>query len=534
VVVSSQEGGFVSASRGGPIGRTSSADAEASFTGDGLVDSVPVGLGTARLDGRIVAANRPLARILGYEGKDDPIGESLATFHPSPGLVAEVLRERLGDGDLEGFELDAIRIDGVPVRVRVSARPDPADRGVVHFAVEDLTERRPTRHASGQTQKMEAVERFAAGVAHDYNNLLTTIIGEAGQLVEDLPSSDERNESARVILRAAEQAAAITRKLVVFSRSEPARPEVVDLGGVVRSMEGALGPMLGPDVSIVPRLDPDVGPAWIDPSHLRLVIANLVGNASEAMLGGGRVVVETSRMTAPSDSDGLDFHPPVTPGDYVSLAVGDTGEGMSPETRRCIFDPFFTTKPRGEGAGLGLATVYGLVLRANGHLAVISAPGWGTLVRVLLPLHRVRSDPTGPSPHAAAPQPEGPGRQKRVLVVDDEGSVLRVMVKILRRAGYTTIDARDAFEAQDRIRELGAGLDLLVTDVMMPRRTGTELARWLQERLPSIPVLLVSGFADDGLIREWVDADPDIFLPKPFAPDELIARVERRIGATTA
>jgi CheY-like chemotaxis protein len=206
---------------------------------------------------------------------------------------------------------------------------------------------------------------------------------------------------------------------------------------------------------------------------------------------------------------------------------------MSPETRRCIFDPFFTTKPRGEGAGLGLATVYGLVLRANGHLAVISAPGWGTLVRVLLPVHQARADATGSSPQAAASKPESPDRQQRILVVDDEGSVLRVMVKILRRAGYATIDARDAFEAQDRIRELGTGLDLLVTDVMMPRRTGTELARWMRERLPSIPVLLVSGFADDSLIREWVDADPDVFLPKPFAPDELIARVERRIAAAT-
>lgn len=510
--------------------------AEAGVDMSALAALAPVGLGVATLDGRLLAANPTLASILGVDDPEQLVGLSIARFHPSPLLAADVLSERLADGRVEGLELEARGADGGELVLRIDAQlqREHDQTPVVCFAVSRVTGR-DERTEAGTSQKMEAVERFAAGVAHDYNNLLTTIIGETRQLLVDLLPSTDSHESAQSVMSSAKRAAEITRRLLVFSRAEHGRPEVVDLNDSVWAAEGALKASLSLEIALVLRLDSEVGEVWIDPSHLHVILANLVGNAAEAMPTGGRAVVETSLIKAPTDTAGLDFHPPVPPGEYVSVAVGDTGRGMNPRTRRRIFDPFFTTKEPGGGAGLGLATVYGLVLRASGHLAVISAPAWGTLVRVLLPLQlEPESAELHPPRPVGAAKPtdrkdEAP-RRKKILVVDDEGSVLRVISKILRRAGYVVHQASSAFEAQDEIRRLGCELDLVISDVMMPRMKGTELVAWLRRRCPEASVLLVSGYADCELVRAWVDADPASFLPKPFEPAELLDRVRERVG----
>ena len=494
-----------------------------------LFDQAPIGIGVAAVDGTLLAANVSLAAILGYERPSDIVGSSLNKFHAFPALAADILRERLEASGAQGVELDLVRSDGVDIAVSINARflrNGPGGADTVVFSAEDITLERELRETSTQGQKMEAVVRFAGGVAHDYNNLLTSIIGEAQQLVADLSPGTDDADGARQIVESARRAGDITQRLLAFSRSDVSSTEVVDVNESLATIREAFENRLGGDVSLVLRLEEAVGNIRIDRSHLGQVLNNLLENACDAMPAGGRVVIETARASAPTDTEGIDFNPPVPPGRYISIAVGDNGIGMNAETRRRIFDPFFTTKPIGGGAGLGMTTVYGHVLRANGHISVLSAPAHGTLVRILLP---IENNPTVAAREADPERDAEPQLSRRILVVDDEATVLRVMTKILRRAGYEVLQAPDAFAAQDIVRDSGGDLDLVVTDVMMPRMTGTELVQWLETHEPSLPVLMVSGYAENDLVQKWIDADPEVFLTKPFEPQELLTRVERRL-----
>jgi two-component system, cell cycle sensor histidine kinase and response regulator CckA len=494
-----------------------------------LAEAAPLGLGIASLDGTLLEANAALAECLGVASAEEIVGQSLRRFHAFPELAADVIGERIEEGSREGIELDIRRADGRDITVRLHARlfQLPAGTRAVVFSAEDVTDSQEAHELSTQGHKMEAVVRFAAGVAHDYNNLLTAIIGEARQLLADLPDGSESAEAATQILHAARRAGTITKRLLVFSKSEVARTKVLVLDEAITALQTEIEEELPSEVALVLRPEARAGAIRIDPSHVGQIVKALVSNARDAMPGGGRVVVETARYRAPEDTAGIDFHPEVPPGDYLSIAVGDNGIGMNQETRRRIFDPFFTTKPLGGGAGLGLTTVYGHVLRANGHLSVLSAPAHGTLVRILIPLcgdpvtSRSRDLATTVTPNEA---------RHTVLVVDDEAPVLRVMGKILRRMGYDVLQAPDAFAAQEVVRGTERPIDLLVTDVMMPRMKGTELAEWLVDRRPGTPVLLVSGYTDSSVVQEWVDADPDVFLPKPFEPEDFMRRVHARLA----
>jgi CheY-like chemotaxis protein len=301
----------------------------------------------------------------------------------------------------------------------------------------------------------------------------------------------------------------------------------VDLAEFLRSLGGALAGLLPDDVELLWRTEADTGHVRIVPRHLEHIVANLVTNARDAMPAGGRVVVETGRVVAPADTDGMDYHPPVAPGAYASFAVGDAGIGMNRETRRRIFDPFFTTKPIGDGAGLGLTTVYAMVQRARGHISVMSAPAYGTVARVLLPVC---------APEDQAPSQEPPARNvtahrvATVLVVDDDDAVRGVMARYLRKAGFEVLEASDGLVAQRLVRRYRGVIDLLVTDVMMPRMKGTELAAWMARERPDAGLMLVSGYMDSEKIQEWVDEDPGVFLAKPFEPDELLERVRQRLA----
>ena len=499
-----------------------------------MATHAPVGLAAVSMGGRLLQANEAMAEILGCDGVAQLMATPLGTFHQVPELAAEIVLEHLEQGAFRGLEMDFRHLSGAAITARVSARVSYIDgTPCILAAIEDVTSMKEAQRESSHSQKMEAVARFAAGVAHDYNNLLTAIIGEARQLLGELPDEAEWRDSVTEILRAARRAGTITRRLLVFSKSEVTRTETVDLNAAVQAREPTLRRLLAGDVDLELRLDPGAGPVRIDPRHIEQMLYNLVSNARDAMPGGGRVVVETGAARAPDDTEGLDFHPAVEPGDYTSLAVGDTGIGMNQETRRRIFDPFFTTKPIGGGAGLGLTTVYAQVRRAGGHISVLSAPAYGTLVRILLPVCAPQSDAEPDDAARRAPPGEGSRdqRTRTVLVVDDERPVRRVMKKVLARMGCTVLEAPDAFSAQEVVKSHQGPIDLLITDVMMPRMKGTELAQWLAEECPGVPVLLVSGYTDSPLIQEWVDRDPDVFLAKPFEPEELMEQVEKRWGA---
>ncbi|MFQ5537926.1 MAG: response regulator [Gemmatimonadota bacterium] len=492
-----------------------------------------VGMGIVDEHARLLFANQALADLLGCASVAELLDTSLASFHPFPELALDILRDRLREGIIRDAELELTRRDGVQILTRLHARLEwlPTHDGDVRipcafFSVEDITGAKDAAKESSHGQKMEAVARFAAGIAHDYNNLLTTIIGEARQLVDETNECDAHLRSAEAILQAAKKAAGITRRLLVFSRSEVSQTKVIDLNGAARAAEPVLHSLLASDIDLIWRLEPDVGSIRIDPNHFDQILAHLTTNARDAMPGGGRMVIETARISAPEDTEGLDFHPAVPAGRFLSLAVGDSGIGMNQETRSRIFDPFFTTKGNGGGAGLGLTTVYGLIRKAGGHISVLTAPAYGTLVRILFPECTEQATDTLRRP---SKQEMAPNRTRRILLVDDDESVRRVMAKVLRRAKYEVIEAGDGALAREILLK-GEAVDLLITDVMMPRLKGTDLAGWAAERDEHLRILLVSGYTDSPPLQLWVDDDPEVFLPKPFEPNELLARVRKRLG----
>jgi PAS domain S-box-containing protein len=368
----------------------------------------------------------------------------------------------------------------------------------------DTTQRRELEARLREAQKMESLGRLAGGVAHDFNNLLTAILGSAELLRHELPEGSRQRAELDEIASSGERAARLTSQLLAFARRQPLALRVVDLGALVRGMEGLLRRLLRDGIELVFEAGP--GPATVRAAseQLEQVVVNLVVNARDALEGAGRITIETARD-----------------GDTVQLAVSDTGAGMSEEVQRRAFEPFFTTKPPGQGTGLGLATCYGIVEQSGGTIAAESSPGRGTTVRIRLPYAE-------PEPEAA----EAPAREARrahsgtVLLVEDEPAVRRIATLALRRAGHRVLEATDAHEAL-RIAEAGAEeVDLLVTDVVMPGMGGRALAARLRERRPELPVLFVSGYTEDEALRREIEALRAAFLPKPFTPEKLRAKVE--------
>ncbi|HSW31168.1 MAG TPA: response regulator [Longimicrobiales bacterium] len=494
-----------------------------------VAEACPLGLFAVTGEGRPVFANAALARLLGYASPRELLEVPLASLHPHPALALDIFRERAEAGATEGMEGPLLRRDGTTVHARVSLRPLQVPGGGILLvgSVEDVSLPQQVQEETAHAQKMEAVARFAAGVAHDYNNLLTSILGEGRQLLSEVREGSAAHASTAAILQAARAAARLTQRLLVFARSEVVRNEPLDLAPAVRKLEDHLRRLLPDDVELRMHVDGDAGTVSIPRRHLENLLANLVTNARDAMPAGGSVAVEVSRMSAPADTEGMEFHPAPPPGEYASLAVGDRGVGMNRETRRRIFDPFFTTKAPGGAAGLGLSTVYALVSRARGHIAVMSAPAYGTVVRVLLP--RIPDQAVPSAPPRAAPKAE-PRRRPTLLVVDDDAAVRHVMVRYLSRSGFDVLEASDGLAAKEVARAYDGRIHLLVTDVMMPRMKGTELAEWIRRERPDAGILLVSGYLDSESVQEWVDQDPDVFLAKPFEPEELAVRVRQRLA----
>ncbi len=365
-----------------------------------------------------------------------------------------------------------------------------------------------------QAQKLEAVGRLAAGVAHDFNNLLTAILGDAELLAEHGAPDGPLREAALEIEAAAQRAALLTRQLLAFGRRQTARPLVLDLNEVVASLDHMLRRLIGEDVELRTLTAPGLGRVRADPGQLEQVIVNLAVNARDAMPGGGRLTLETRNADLPVDASRRGERRP-----GVLLSVSDTGCGMGPEVRGHLFEPFFTTKGPGRGTGLGLSTLYGIVKQSGGEVEVQSEPGQGSVFQVYLP--RVDEEVERP-PEQAGGRPAAGGTET-VLVVDDEPLVRALAVRVLRAAGYAVRDAADGDEAL-RLVASGAAIDLLVCDVVLPRRSGPVLAAELRAGQPELPVLFVSGYAGSALDPASLGGG-SAFLPKPFTPRDLVRMV---------
>ncbi|HVR69574.1 MAG TPA: PAS domain S-box protein [Vicinamibacteria bacterium] len=454
---------------------------------------------------------------------------------------AQLLGHRLGDHARAGFDFDsvwaALRRDGRARGEMAVLRPDGQAREIEfsvtadflpgsHLVVlRDVTEGRQLEAQFRQAQKMEPLGRLAGGVAHDFNNLLNVITGYGELIARGLAAGSPARQRTEHILRAAERAAALTRQLLAFSRRQVLQSRVLDLNAVVSDTARLLGRLIGADITLALRLDSRLGRLKADPSQIDQVLMNLAVNARDAMPRGGTITFET--RNADLDEEYAREHLGARPGPYVLLEVTDTGVGMDAETQRHIFEPFFTTKPKGKGTGLGLATVYGVVKQSGGYVWVESRPGRGTRFQVFLP--RV-DEPLDLEAPASAPEP-APRGGETVLLVEDEDLLRRMIREVLETSDYRVLEAANADEAVRLSRSHPGTIDVMVTDVIMPGRSGPELASALSGARPRMKVLYVSGYTDDAFIPAVSPAEGTDFLQKPFTPAALESRLRALLDA---
>jgi PAS domain S-box-containing protein len=392
---------------------------------------------------------------------------------------------------------------------------------------QELAERKRLEEQLIQSQKMEAIGRLAGGVAHDFNNLLTAIIGYSELLLGELNPYDPRRGDVEEINKAADQAAALTRQLLAFSRKQVLQPQVLDLNATVSNIEKMLRRLIGEDIDLVTILDPALGRVKADPGQIEQVLMNLAVNARDAMPQGGKLTIETTNVVL--DKDYTQQHVEVQVGPYVMLAVSDTGVGMDQETQSHLFEPFFTTKGMGKGTGLGLATVYGIVKQSDGHIWVYSELGQGTTFKVYLPRVEEAAEVVQ---RVQVPTESLQGREI-VLLVEDEDIVRDLARLVLLQRGYTVLEARDGEEAIQICEQHEGPVHLIVTDVVMPGgMSGRQLAERLATLRPGMKVLYMSGYTDNAIAHHGVLEPGMAFLQKPFAPEALARKVREALDAS--
>jgi signal transduction histidine kinase/ActR/RegA family two-component response regulator len=379
-----------------------------------------------------------------------------------------------------------------------------------------------------QAQKMDAVGRLAGGVAHDFNNLLTVILGRTDILLHPLKPEDPMRRGIELIQRTAGRAADLTRQLLAFSRKQVLEPVVLDLGAVTTDMKDMLGRLIGEDIALLTTPTPGLGRVKADRGQIEQVIMNLAVNARDAMPQGGRLILETANMDL--DDEYVRRHVGARPGPHVMLAVSDTGTGIPREIQAQIFEPFFTTKEQGKGTGLGLATVYGIVKQSGGYIELDSELGQGTTFRIYLPRLDAEVAPVDRSARPVVPA----GGTETILLVEDEEGVRELARDILRASGYTVLEARNGAEALLLCERHQGPLDMLLTDVVMPRMSGRDLAERLAPLRPDLSVLYMSGYTDDAVIRHGVLGAGTAFLQKPFTPAALVLRVRETLDLAAA
>ncbi len=395
----------------------------------------------------------------------------------------------------------------------------------VEREIRDAAERQARKKAEvalAQLQKLDAIGRLAGGVAHDFNNIMSVIIGYSELLIGRTKSSDRDAEQLQEIRKAGLRATALTRQLLAFSRKQLLVPHVLDLNEVVGNIEKLLGRLIGENVELVTVQAPGLGHIKADPGQLEQVIMNLAINARDAMPDGGRLTIETSNVDL--DEPYAQAHVGVHPGRYVRLAVSDTGCGMSAETRAHLFEPFFTTKESGKGTGLGLATAYGIIKQSSGNIWVYSELGRGTTFKIYIP----RVDEPVTEAQVAAPR-AGPAKgSETILLVEDEEAVRALARTVLSMNGYTVLEAKDGVEALEILRARGRSITLVLTDTVMPRMGGPELGGQLAGIFPGMKILYMSGYTQESVVGQ-----SKAYLEKPFTPAALARKVRDVLDAPT-
>jgi two-component system cell cycle sensor histidine kinase/response regulator CckA len=422
------------------------------------------------------------------------------------------------------WETERLRRNGMvfPALIDATAVKDAEGR-VIYYAVnvQDLTERRRAEEQVRQAQKMEAVGRLAGGVAHDFNNMMMIIMGFSDFLLTTLERGDPRWADADEIRKAAERAMHLTRQLLGFGRQQLVARHVLSLNEVVSGMERMLRPLLGEDIRLVTSLSVGLGGVEADYGQLEQVVMNLALNARDAMRGGGSLTIETLDVDLPEGYAYRHVGIDIPAGPYVMLIVSDTGHGMTPEVKARLFEPFFTTKPATQNTGLGLATVYGIVVQSSGYIWVDSEPDKGTAFKICFPRVEAEDDIAEPSAPSAGPS----GGSETILLVEDEETVRSVAARVLSNQGYTVLTSSNGQDALALLDQVEGQIDLVLTDVVMPDMGGLELATRLQHQWPGLKVVYMSGYAEGDKLEPGMRDYQRSFLQKPFSAESLTVKV---------
>jgi two-component system cell cycle sensor histidine kinase/response regulator CckA len=498
---------------------------------------------------QVIDTNPHLIFVKDWEGRYVLANKAVAEFHGT--TVESLIGKRDADFGLKGEEVEQFLRDDRKVMSAQQAAfiteepatcartgatrwfqtvkvpllsPDGSARQVLGVAT-DITDRKQLEDQFRQAHKMEAVGRLAGGVAHDFNNVLTIIRAQTEFLLADLPAEDARRADVLEIQSAADRAATFTRQLLALSRRQLLQPTVLELNGVVTGMEMMVRRLMGEDVVLLTKLDPDLPRVWADPGQLQQVLLNLAVNARDAMPQGGTLLIETSVVEL--DEHYPRQHPSAKPGLHVVLVVTDTGCGMDPATCSRVFEPFFTTKEPGKGTGLGLSTVYGIVKQSGGHIWVYSEVGRGTTFKLYFPPHygAVKASPPDRTPLPAL------GSGATILLVEDEPPVRSAVRRLLERHGYKVLEAANGQDALALVTSRGAEIDLVLSDMVMPGMGGTELAGRLRTLAPTLPVLLMTGYTEEAITRAADRPLDEQIIEKPFTLHTMLEKVSLALAA---
>jgi len=504
-----------------------------------LLESAPDAMVIAVGDGRIGLVNTQTETLFGYS-REELIGQPIEILVPpryraanrprGAGIFAPSDSRPMGTGQ----EIFALRKDGTefPADMSLSLADSP-EGGVLTVAIRDITNRRRTEQALQRTeqqlrqaQKMEAVGALAAGVAHDFNNILSIVLSYAGFLLDQLKPSDPMHSDAEEIRKAGERAVHLTRQLLAFSRQQAVEPRVVSLNDVTRGLEKMLRRVAGEAVELTFIPGHSLGRVRADPGHVEQVLMNLVVNARDAMPAGGQITIETTNVDV--DPGYASAHPGVSAGPHVVIGVSDTGTGIDASIRERIFEPFFTTKEEGKGTGLGLSVVYGIVKQSGGHVQVHSHPGKGTTFTVHLP--RTDEDVGASVPPPSLTTLRG---SETVLLVESDEQLRTVEATALRKSGYGVIETQNGGEAFLACERHEGDIGLLLTDVVMRRMNGVELASRLAPMQPKMKVLYMSGHVDSASLHDEA-LSSGAYLQKPITPDTLLRKVREVLDSPRA
>jgi PAS domain S-box-containing protein len=485
-----------------------------------LVNNAPYGVFRLNALERFEAVNPALFELLGHDSEQPLMQQLFSALFKQQVQYSAVMQEVRETGRVED-QVIWLRKDGTAMKVRLECRrvtEEPHGSPFFEGTVEDLSEQSSLEEQLRQSQKMEAVGRLAGGIAHDFNNLLTIISGYTSMLIDTFSTNDPRRGDAERVKSASERAAALTRQLLAFSRKQVLTPATLDLNRVVSDLSKILPRLIGEDVDLAFVPGGPLASVYADRGQVEQVVMNLVVNSRDAMPKGGKITLETANRKL--DGKYARHRRGVIPGEYVMLAVTDTGCGMDEATKTRLFEPFFTTKEEGKGTGLGLATVYGIVKQSGGHISVYSEPDQGTTFQVYFP---ATSIPQLPEREVALPNYTAHG--ETILVVEDETDLRKMIVQALQRRGYQVLEAFSGEEAIQIVQNGNTSIRLLITDLVMAGMPGTEAAQKILSLVPNLKIIYMSGYADNAMFHQKLLDAGSIFIQKPFTADALEEKV---------